>query len=104
MVASGSPRREGTIYGFDPVNRRVIAMAKLNGDYLEQYRLAAGDTGWSDLRGWYVEPGLDGAPDVLVWISGTAVHRAVLEGLTSVPGGSPGPGSSPGAASPGATR
>jgi hypothetical protein len=104
LVTSGSPRREGTIYGFDPVNRRAVAMAKLNGNFEEQYRLAGGDPAWSDLRGWYVQAGADGAPDVLMWISKTALHRVVLEASTTGPGGSPAPGSSAGAASPAASQ
>jgi hypothetical protein len=104
LVTSGSPRREGTVYGFDPANRRVVAMAKLSGSYEEQYRLAGGDPAWADLRGWYVEAGADGEPDLLVWISKTAVHRVVLEAPTTAPGASPGPSSSAGAVSPGASR
>jgi hypothetical protein len=109
LVGSGSPSREGALYGYDAVNRRVVALTKANGNYVEQYRLAGGDPGWADLRGWYVDPGLEGAPDTLVWISRTAVHRAVLEAAPGTPGSSapPGssavPGSSAGAASPGAS-
>jgi len=104
LVGSGSEGRVGTLYGFDPVNRRVIALSKVNGNYLEQYRLAAGDPGWADLRGWYVEPGLEGEPDTLVWLSAGAVHRAVLVGTTPGPGASGAPASSAGAPSPGTSR
>ena len=88
----------------------MVALTKANGNYVEQYRLAGGDPGWADLRGWYVDPGLEGAPDTLVWISRNAVHRAVLEaapgtpGSSAPPGSSAAPGSSGGAASPGASR
>ena len=108
-IASGSPRREGTIYGFDKDNLRIVALAKQNGTYLAQYRLAGGATGWSDLRGWYLEAGLAGAPDTLYWIDATGLHRAVLAAATTGPGesGAPGgsgePGSSAGA-SPAAAR
>ena len=84
--------------------RRVVALSKANGDYLEQYRLAGGDTGWTDLRGWYVDPGLEGEPDTLVWISRTAVHRTLLDAAPGSPGSSAAPSSSAGAASPGASR
>jgi len=104
LVGSGSPAREGALYGFDPVNRRVIAFSKVNGDYQEQYRLAGGDPGWTDLRSWYVDPGLEGEPDTLVWISRTAVHRAVLAAAPGTPGSSAAPSSSAGAASPGVSR
>ncbi len=77
----------------------MVALSKVNGTYLEQYRLAGGSVGWTDLRAWYVEQGLEGAPDAIVWISQTGVHRVPLEASTSAPA-SPGP--SPGA-SPAAT-
>ena len=103
LIASGSPRREGTIYGYDPANQRVVAVSKVNGTYLQQFRLASGDDGWIDLRGWYVEPGVGDAPDALVWISKDAVHRAVLEATTIAPDGSGEPAGS-GEASPGASQ
>ena len=40
----------GTIYGFDPASDRVVALSKVNGTYLEQYRLAGGADGWADFR------------------------------------------------------
>lgn len=104
LVTSGSERRVGTLYGFDAINRRVVAVTKINGNYLEQYRLTGGDPGWADLRGWYVDPGLEGESDTLVWISRTAVHRAVLQAATGTPGSSAAPGSSGSAASPAASR
>jgi hypothetical protein len=103
LITSGSPRREGTIYGYDPQNQRVVAVSKVNGTYIAQFRLAEGDPGWGDLRGWYVEPGVGGDPDAIVWISKDTVHRTVLEATTSTPEGSGGPGQS-GGASPGPTR
>ena len=92
LIASGSERRTGTIYGFDADNRRVVALAKANGSYLAQYRLAAGADDWADLRGWYVEAGLEGAPDVLIWISATGLHRVLLQPINPNPGASPSPG------------
>ena len=103
LITSGSARREGTIYGFDPLNQRVVALSKVNGAYIQQYRLAGGDDGWSDLRGWYVEPGVGGEPDALVWISKDTVHRAVLQATASAPEGSGTPEET-GGASPGASR
>jgi hypothetical protein len=103
FVASATARREGTIYAYDPMNQRVVAVSKLNGTFQQQYRLAGGDTGWQDLRGWYVEPNVAGEPDALIWISKDAIHRVVLEATTTAPAGSPRPGASAGA-SPGASR
>ncbi|HWH21421.1 MAG TPA: hypothetical protein VN671_12860, partial [Solirubrobacterales bacterium] len=102
-IASGSPRREGTIYGYDPHNQRVVALSKANGTYIAQYRLADGDDGWSDMRGWYIEPGIGGEPDAIVWISKDAVHRAVLQATATTPQGSGAPEET-GGASPGASR
>jgi hypothetical protein len=106
LVASGAPRREGTIYAFDAPNQRVVALSKVNGSYIGQYRLAEGATGWTDLRGWYVEPGVGGEPDALVWISKTGVNRAILEAATVAPDGSGAPGASGAGAgaSPGASQ
>ncbi len=103
LIASGAARREGTIYAYDPQNQRVVAVSKASGTYIAQYRLAAGDAGWTDLRGWYVEPGVGGEPDALVWIGKDAVYRAVLEATTEAPAasGEPGASSEP---SPGASR
>jgi hypothetical protein len=108
-IASGADRRTGTIYGYDSGNDRVVALSKVNGAYIAQYRLAAGATAWADLRGFYVEPGLEQEPDALVWISATGLHRVLLQrtGETASPApsgaGPSGAGSSPGA-SPHASR
>jgi hypothetical protein len=101
-IASGSARREGTIYGYDPHNQRVVALSKVNGTYLAQYRLAGDDQGWSDLRSWYIEPGIGDKPDAIVWISKDAVHRSILQAVATAPEGSATPGQT-GGASPGAT-
>jgi hypothetical protein len=85
-VMSGSERRAGRIYGYDPSNERVVAFFKASGEYVEQYRLAGGIDDWADARGWYLEPGIADAPDTIVWISPHAIRRAVLEPITSEPG------------------
>ncbi|HTK46032.1 MAG TPA: hypothetical protein VL749_11860 [Patescibacteria group bacterium] len=102
LMASATARREGTVYAYDPTNQRVVAVSKLNGTFQQQYRLAGGDAGWQDLRGWYVEQGVAGEPDALVWISKDAIHRVVLEATTAAPQGSGAPASA--GASPGASR
>ncbi|HUG28928.1 MAG TPA: hypothetical protein VMQ65_00230 [Candidatus Limnocylindria bacterium] len=91
LVASGAERRTGTIYGFDADNERVVALSKANGSFIAQYRLAAGAKGWTDLRGWYVEAGLEGEPDELIWISATGLHRVLLQATNPNPGASPTP-------------
>jgi hypothetical protein len=89
-IASGSDRLTGRIYGYDPANERVVALGKVKGDYLAQYRLAGASTAFADLRGWYVEPGLGDIPDTLVWITADGLHRALLESATA-PTASPSP-------------
>ncbi len=90
VVSSGAERRAGTIYAFDAANDRLIALSQVNGAFLGQYRLADGSDAWSDMRDFYVEASVEGQPDAIVWISKDAVHRAVLESITSAPE-SPGP-------------
>ena len=90
VINSGAARREGTIYAFDAANDRIVALSKVNGAFLGQYRLADGSDGWADMRDFYVEPGVEGQPDAIVWISENALHRSVLESVTSAPS-SPGP-------------
>jgi hypothetical protein len=96
VIMSGSDRRAGRIYGYDPKNARLIAYLKANGTYVQQYRLAAGSKAWAAARGWYVEPGIADAPDTVVWITATGLYRAVLEPPTSAPGASPRPSASGG--------
>lgn len=85
-VMSGSERRAGRLYGYDPANARVVAFFKASGEYVEQYRLPGRVNDWSAARGWYVEPGIADAPDAIVWITATAVRRAVLERNIGTPG------------------
>jgi hypothetical protein len=98
-IASGADRRTGTIYGFDTGNDRAVGLSKVNGAFVAQYRLAAGATGWANLRGFYVEPGLEQEPDALVWIGPTGLHRVLLQPT----GGGPAPGQSGSLASPAAS-
>ncbi len=90
-LASGTDRREGRLYAWDAPNARVIALRKSDGAYIEQYRLVGGGTEWSDIRGWYVEPGVDDQPDILIWLTSNGLRRAVLEAAVVGPGESPVP-------------
>ena len=100
VVTSGSERRSGRLYGYDPSNERIVAFLKATGEYVEQYRLAGGADDWADSRGWYVEPGIADAPDTIVWITASAVRRAVLERVTSAPGATEPAGAVEGSPSP----
>ncbi|HLO36591.1 MAG TPA: hypothetical protein VK194_10930, partial [Candidatus Deferrimicrobium sp.] len=91
LLASGTARREGEIYGFDKPNGRIISLSKVDGTYKAQYRLAEGKTDWTDLRGMYVIPGADGQPATLVWMSHDGVNQATLVAVPdSAPSASPG--------------
>ena len=83
VVMSGSERRVGRLYGFDPANERVVAFFKASGEYIEQYRLAGGADDWADARGWYVEPGIADTADTIVWLTAQGVRQAVLEPIAS---------------------
>jgi hypothetical protein len=88
LLGSGADRRTGIIYAFDSDNDRLVALSKVNGSYIGQYRLGDGDE-WADLRAFYIEPGIESGPDTIVWITKTGLHRAVLQ-AAATPGASPG--------------
>ena len=85
ILASGTARREGEIYGFDKPNARIIALSKVDGSFRAQYRLAVGNKDWSGLpldwsglRAMYAIPGADGQPATLFWMSENSVYQAPL--------------------------
>ncbi|HSO28377.1 MAG TPA: hypothetical protein VLS28_00610 [Candidatus Sulfomarinibacteraceae bacterium] len=102
VVMSGSERRTGRLYGYDPANQRLVALVKATGEYAAQYRLAGGARDWRDARGWYVEPGIEDAPDTVIWSTAGTIRRAVLEPVTSVPGATGPAGAVEGSAPPSA--
>jgi hypothetical protein len=93
LIGSGAERRTGVIYGFDARSKRIVGISKVNGSFVAQYRLAKGATGWNDMRGMYVDPGLEGEPDAIVWISAKGINRALLQPAVSAPSPSGGPAS-----------
>jgi serine/threonine protein phosphatase PrpC len=98
-LTGGGDAREGVIYGYDPASQRIVALEKSDGEFVEQYRLAAGPEAWADLRGMYVIAGVDGEPSRLVWIAKDSLHESVLEAVEvePQPSGSPPPSQEPGA-------
>jgi hypothetical protein len=93
VTGAGDPA-DGTVYAFDEANGRVLAFNKGSGAFIAQYRLANGKTDWSDLRGMYIIPGVEDAPDTLVWLGEDAVHQAPL---VEVPDSGPRPSTRPSA-------
>ena len=96
IVSAGPARREGQIFGFDRPNGRIVALTKVDGKYVAQYRSANGASAWSDLRAMYIIAGNDTAPSTLVWASRDGVHQAILVAVPDVAPAA-GPSSSPGA-------
>lgn len=90
MIASGTDRRTGAIYGWDPTNKRIVAFDKADGKFRIQYRVVGNGPAWADIRGMYVVPGATDLPDTLVWISQNAIHQVVLEAVVPAPAASPG--------------
>ncbi len=98
LIGSGAERRTGIIYGFDGESDRLVALSKVNGSYINQFRLGDGDR-WKDFRGFYIEPGIESEPDAVIWITKNGLHRSVLQaGLAS--GASPEPSDDKGEPSP----
>jgi hypothetical protein len=113
IVTGGTARRQGSVYGYDKPNARVIALSKTDGTYQNQYRLAGGATDWSDLRGMYIIPGSGDGPSTLVWLSSNGVNQAILvpvpdtaQSVTPSPSASPSlaPSTSPAKATPKPTK
>jgi hypothetical protein len=99
----GSTKGIGSLYAYDQANQRIVAFSKGTGDFVEQYLLDGGGTGWAGLRDFVVLPGADAeAPATVWWISDSGLHTAVLEQVEA-PVASPGPSGGP-AASPAATK
>jgi hypothetical protein len=99
IIAAGPARREGEIYGYDQPNKRIVAVTKIDGKYVAQYRLAGDAPELGGLRAMYIIPGVDTEPSTLVWMSRAGVHQAILvavpdSGPAASPKTSPGPSGS----------
>jgi hypothetical protein len=103
LIASGSDRRAGRLYAWDPGNLRIVAIDKVDGRFRAQYRLPAPSSDWADIRGMYVLPGVADQPDTLIWIHRNALFDTVLEAAVPVASPSPGPGGASPAAQAGST-
>ncbi len=103
IVAGGPAPRAGNIYAYDKPNGRVIALTKVDGTYVEQYRLAGGAGDWADMRAMYIIVGTLTDPPTLIWASGNTVYSSPLVVVPdAAPSASPGasPSASPAAGSP----
>ena len=84
LVAGAEEREKGNVYAFDRANSRIIAVDKVEGAYVAQYRLAGGVTDWTDFRAMYIIPGIEDGPATVVWLSIDGIHQAVLEAVPDV--------------------
>ncbi len=110
LIASSTEKRKGVLYAYDPTSARVVAIDKAKGEYLGQFRLAAGARGWEDLRGMYVVLAADEAPPTLIWATKDGVYSSILDEVPDDPAASPsgsggaapsgGPSASPGGSAP----
>jgi hypothetical protein len=89
LITSGTDKRTGVLYAYDPTSARVVAIDKAKGSYIEQYRLAGGVRGWEDLRAMYVVLAADDAPATLVWATKDGVYSSILDAVPDVPPPSP---------------
>jgi hypothetical protein len=92
FLTSPDGRGEGTIYGYDKANARVVTLDKSSGAFQGQYRVTVAP-GWADLRGMYVDPGESGDPPTIYWIDGKRFYSSVLKPVAA-PVATPIPGTS----------
>jgi hypothetical protein len=88
LIATGTDKGIGQIYGYDRPNRRILSIDKADGSIREQYRLSGQDPAWTDIRGMYVIPGSQDQPATLVWIDRNRLMSSPLEAV-SPPSASP---------------
>ena len=89
IVASGSARREGDVYGFDRPNAPGHRPGQVRRHVPRRSTASpAVSTDWSDLRGDVRRPGAEGQPSTLVWMSSDGVNQAIL---VAVPDATPRP-------------
>jgi hypothetical protein len=94
LIATGSDKGIGQIYGYDRPNRRILSIDKADGSIREQYRLTGQDPAWTDIRGMYVVPGTQDLPATLIWIDRNRLMSSPLAAV-GLPSASPAPTTSP---------
>jgi hypothetical protein len=96
LINGGAERRKGFLYAYDKPNARIIAVDKASGEYAAQYRLAGGQAGWEDMRGFYVVPAAEAdLPPTIIWITRDSIQQAVLEAVPDVAPATPAPSAEP---------
>jgi len=97
LVANTTVEDQGTFYGYDNRNRRVIAFKKIDGSIVGQYVVPDNTPWFTAVTGMFVTGGIDATNPVLYWTeSGNLMGAALNPNSTIGPAtsGSPGPLSS----------
>jgi hypothetical protein len=94
IMATGSDRREGRLYGYDAANDRIVGLEKSDGAYVEQYRTSGSGPRFSELRDMFVRPGIEDGPATVWWIDDDSLYETILEAGLDRPTASPSPGAS----------
>jgi hypothetical protein len=86
MTADNPNQDQGTLYLYDSLNRRVIALLKKDGTVVGDYMVASNQPWFADLRGMFVTTDASGENPVLYWVESGSLMSAAL---TSSSSGSP---------------
>jgi hypothetical protein len=91
---------QGNVYAYDGKGRRVVAISKSKGLYIQEWVVPDESPYFAALKGMFVRVGAGGADPTLFWIEGSNLMSAALAPEPE-PSGSESPGAS--GASPGAS-
>jgi hypothetical protein len=91
LTADNPTLDQGTFYGYDIKNRRIVAFLKKDGSYVAEYMVPDNTPWFTNLTGMFVVPGTGGGNPTLYWTEGSSLLKAVL-----VPNGPTTPLTTPG--------
>jgi hypothetical protein len=97
LTADNAVLDQGTFYGYDNLNRRIVAFKKSDGSIVGQYMVPASTPWFSALTGLFVTTGTGGANPTLYWVESGSLMSASLTtsgSSTATPSGSTKPSSS----------
>ena len=83
-IASDNPLADqGNLYAYDGVGRRVVAITKNKGTYVQEYILPARSPYFSALAKMFIQTGPDGSNPTLFWIESSNLMKAALTAPSS---------------------
>ncbi len=97
ICADNPNQDQGTVYAYDSVNRRVVALRKDDGAVVGEYLVASREPWLSDVRGMFVVTDATGQNPVLYWVESGSLMMAPLN--PGAAGASPSPSGSGASAS-----